>query len=367
MITKIIKKMKKSDYKPGILLGISLFLISFALSAQGVIKEFHKEYTAGVNTTLDISNRYGDVVIQSWDKDQVVIDVKVTVELPNREKAEKLLSYIDVEFSEVENLISAKTVIDDKFNFSGWSGDSKKFTIDYNVKMPVAASLTLANKYGNTEINELKGYVSLNIKYGNLTAGILSRGNIKPLSNLNLAYGKGTIDEAGWLDITVRYCSSMRVTKSQALLLDSKYSKLSLGESSSVVGESKYDNIRIERINNLVLENGYTETNIAELTKKLDYNGSYGSFSVDNVPAGFESINVETHYMGVRIGIEESANYQLNAKVTYGGLKYNENNFKNQRRIVENNSSEVSGIVGKEESPSAKVKITSSYGSVKLY
>ena len=368
MIIKIIQKMKKSDYKPGMLLFISLLLVPFTISAQEVTKEFHKEYTAGANTTLEISNRYGDVVIRSWDKDQVVIDVKVTVELPDKERARKLLGYIDVRFSEGENLISAKTVIDDKFHFTGWGGESRKFSIDYNVKMPVGTALTLANRYGNTDIDELHGLVNLDIKYGNLIAGKLTRGNVKPLSRLNLAYGrKATIDEAGWLDLTVRYCGSMGITKSQALLLDSKYSKLFLGETSSVVGESKYDNIRIENINNLVLENGYTDVNIGVLTKKLNYNGSYCSFSIERIPAGFESLDVETHYTGVRLGIEESANYKLDAKVSYGGLKYNEDNFKNQRRIIENNSNEVSGTVGKEESPSARVNVIASYGSVKLY
>ena len=43
------------------------------------------------------------LIIKSWDKDQVVIDVKVTVEMPNREKAEKLIDYIDVQFSESGN------------------------------------------------------------------------------------------------------------------------------------------------------------------------------------------------------------------------------------------------------------------------
>ena len=158
----------------------------------------------------------------------------------------------------------------------------------------------------------------------------------------------------------------MDIAKSQAILLDSKYSKIILGETSSIVGESKYDNIKIENIKNLVLENGYTEVNIGELTKKLNYSGSYGSFSIDRIPAGFESLDVETHYMGVKLGIEESASYKLDAKVTYGGLKYNEDNFKNQRRIVENNSQEVSGIVGKEENPSSKVNVRASYGTVKL-
>ena len=102
----------------------------------------------------------------------------------------------------------------------------KKFSIDYNIKMPAGTSLTLANKYGNTDIDELHGSVNLDIKYGNITAGKLTRGNVKPLNKLNLAYGKGTIDEAGWLDLTVRYVGSFDIEKSQALLLDSKYSKL---------------------------------------------------------------------------------------------------------------------------------------------
>jgi hypothetical protein len=70
--------------------------------------------------------------------------------------------------------------------------------------------------------------------------------------------------------------------------------------------------------------------------------------------------------MGVNLGIEESASYKLEAKVSYGGLKYNEDGFKNQRRIVENNSTELSGTVGKEENPSSKVNIVASYGTVRL-
>lgn len=356
--------MKKLHYKSGLLAILSLFLITLTVSAQEVSKQFHKEYTAG-SKTLNISNRYGDVTIESWDKDQIIIDVKVTVEMPNKEKAQRLLDLIDVQFNEGTDEISAKTIIDDKFNFTGW-GDSRRFSIDYTIKMPVKTDLTLANKYGNTEIDELHGLMNLDIKYGNITAGKLTRGNIKPLNKLIIAYGKGSIEETGWLDLNERYVGNMEIGKSQAILLDSKYSKLILGETSSIVGESKYDNIKIETINNLVLENGYTEVNIGELTKKLTYNGSYGSFSIERVPEGFEALNVDTRYMGVKLGIEDAASYKLEAKVSYGGLKYNEENFKNHKRIVENNSQEVSGTVGKEENPTSTVNVTASYGTVRL-
>jgi len=360
--------MKKLAYKPGIvLLSAFLLLPNGLLSQNEVSKEYHKEYTAQKGMTLGLDNKYGDIIVLTSKSDQVVIDVKVTVRYPNRDRAEQLLSYIDVHFSEGNDVISAKTVISDKFKFTGWSGENRKFTIDYNVKMPEWLDLTLANKYGNTELEDLYGLVNLNIKYGNLSASKLTRGNVKPLSSLQLAYGKGSIEEAGWMDIEVRYCGNMTIEKSQALLIDSKYSKHNYEETSSIVADSKYDNISVENIKNFIIETGYSDIKIGTLTKKFKFDGSYSGLYIERVPAGFESIEVSSRYTGVKIGIDESASYNLDGKVSYGGLKFNEDNFKYKRRIVENNKTETEGIVGPDDSPSAKVWVESSYGTVKLY
>ncbi len=363
----ILQKMKTSIYKSGLLLASALVLFSAAALAQEVSKEYHKEYTTTADASLNISNKYGDVVIHSWDKDQVVIDIKVTIELPNRERAEKLLSYIDVRFEEEGAAISASTIIDEKFNFSGWGGQSRRFSIDYTVSMPVKMDLAVSNRYGDTDLEQLSGLVRLDIKYGNLTASSLGRGNVKPLSYLNIAYGKADINSVGWLDITSRYSGSLSINNSQALLLDSKYSTIKLGETSSIVGESKYDNIRIDRINNLVLDGGYADIVIGTLEKKLRFEGGYGSFTVDQIPAGFESLEINSKYIGVNLGIEDNASYDLDAKLSYGDLKFDDENFRYKRQIIENTSKEVSGSVGKEPSPGSKVIINSSYGSVKLY
>jgi hypothetical protein len=325
MKIKTRQKMKRQIYKSGFLLIFSLFLASAVTIAQEVSKKFHQEYKAGPNTTLDISNKYGDVIVETSDQNQITIDVKVTVELPSRDRAEKLLSYIDVQFSEDGDLIKAKTIIDDKFNFSGWGGGLKRFSIDYNVKMPSNINFNLSNRYGNSELEEIKGLAKLDIKYGDLTADNLDRGNDKPWNFLSLAYGKAQIESAGWLDVSVRYSGSFMIQKCQALLLDSKYSKIQIGEVSS------------------------------------------GSLNVDKIPSGFEMLETDTRYIGVKLAIDSDASYELDAKLSYGDLKFDENNFQHQRRIVENNSSETAGIVGKESSPSSKVTVRASYGSVRLY
>jgi len=359
--------MKAPIYKSGLLLVFSVLFSSTALVAQEVTKEFHKEYTADPNTTLDISNKYGKVVVETNDQNRITIDVKVTVEMPSRDRAEKLISYIDVQFSEDNNLIKAKTVIDDKFNFTGWGSSSKRFSIDYKVIMPSKINFTLVNRYGNSELGPIHGLVKLDIKYGNLTAYNLSRGNEKPMNYISLAYGKAEIESAGWLDVTLRYCGSFVINAGKAMLLDSKYSKIEIEDISSVVGESKYDKIQIEKINNLVLDAGYSDIDIGELTKTLKFEGGYGNLAVENIPKDFESVETDSKYIGVKLGINSDANYLLEARLSYGDLKFDESNFQHQRRIVENNSSETSGIMGKESSPSSKVKIQSSYGSVRLY
>jgi hypothetical protein len=365
MKIKTLQEMKKSVYNTGLLLLLPILLLTASAAAQEVTKEYNEKYSAGASTTLQINNRYGDVLIDSWNQNEVVIDVKVTVELPNRDRAQKLLDYINVEFSQDGDVITAKTVIDDKFSFSGWGGN-KKFSIDYKVKMPVRASLTLTNRYGNSELDELQGLAQFDIKYGNINIGKLTRGNEKPLNRLILSYGKGSVDEAGWLDLVIRYTGDVNITKSRAILLDSRYSKLRIGETSSLVGESKYDNIQIGTISNLVLENGYTDTKIETLTNKLEYEGSYGNFTVSYIPAGFESIDVNTRYMGVNLGIDKGANYNLEAKVSYGDLRYDEDNFVNKRRIIQNTSKEIAGVVGTNDSPRANVNVSSSYGTVRL-
>lgn len=360
------KKMKRLIYKSGSILLSAFLLSAGTLVSQEVSKDYHKEFSAGPNSTLDVNNRYGDVLIETWDQNKIVIDVKVTVILPSRERAEKLMSYIDVLFDQKGDIVSAKTVIDDRFTFSGWGSPSRRFSINYKIWMPQKANLVLANRYGNTDLADLSGLLRIDIKYGNLVADNFTRGDEKPVNSLNLAYGKAEIKSAGWLDITARYSGGIDLYKSQAVLLDSRYSKIRFGELSSLVADTKYDNIRIDKINNLVLNGGYDDIVVGTLNRKLKVEGSYGSLTVEQIPKGFESVEIDTRYIGVRLGIDTNASYELNSNLSYGSLKYDESNLKVKKRIIQNNSTEIAGIIGSENSPASKVTISSSYGTIRL-
>ena len=90
MKIKIVLKMKKQIInQDAILLAILFISAAHFASAEEVTKEFHKEYTAQKGSKLDLNNRYGDIVVQTSETDQVVINVKVTVELPKQGKSRK--------------------------------------------------------------------------------------------------------------------------------------------------------------------------------------------------------------------------------------------------------------------------------------
>lgn len=357
--------MKRSGCKTVISLLVVqfIFLLSFSANAEEVDKKFSKEFSVEGKDLLMISNRYGEVIVQNWDQNKVVVEVLVTVKYPSLDKAEKYLSMIDIEFSDNDNTIGAVTNLDRNFSFKG--GNDRNFSIDYLVKMPTDFNIKLANKYGNVEISELSGHVQIAVKYGSLYIGELSRGKEKPLNSISLSYGKAEIAKSGWTELTLRYADRVNIGVAKALLMDSKYSKIYIDEVSTIVSETKYDHIEAIEITNLVAEGGYTGFEIGTLKGKLDITTGYGSIKVDRITSGFEEVDIQAKYCKVSLDIDEDASYVLNLSQHYGSLSFNEDKAEIIKRIYDDNDKTIEANIGSGQS-SSSVSVKSSYGSVRV-
>lgn len=329
-------------------------------------KKYHEEYAANKNTKLSVENKYGNVTVKNWNENRVVIDVTVTVESGDKAKAEKILNYINVEFNHTGDEISAITKLDDKFNSSSVfdSGDKKRISIDYTLNIPTDLTISLVNKYGDVVINELTGLSDITIKYGNLKAGKILRKDIKPLSQVTLAYANGIIDECNWLKTDLKY-SKLTIGKCQALVAVSKYSKVNIEESSSIVSEAKYDTYEIGNLSNFVGTGAYCTYRFGEVSHKLNLSIRYSDCKVTRVPNDFESIDIKTAYGGIKIGIDPGASYRLTGKADFAKIVYPDQNAK-VSRISENTSMSVNGLIGKDEHTKSTVKIDTDFGNVSL-
>lgn len=360
--------MKTRTFEKGLFVFLLFSLtLSFAVAQTAELKkDYHEEYTTTDNTSFILVNKYGNVDLKDWDQDKITIDVLVTVEHSNETTAEKMLEYINVEFKQVGDEITAKTVFDERFSKMNWSRgkNGKKFSIDYTVNMPKDLKVNLSNKYGDTFISELTGEASIDVKYGNLKANKILRGDEKPLSKVVLKYGKGSIEEAGWLKMDVKYCHKFEIGKVKALMVMSGYSKVYIGNASSIVVDSKYDSYIVGEVNNFVSEGGYTDYKFEKVNKKLILGNKYGNCEVITIPSGFEKIEIDSKYGTVKLGIDSDASYKLNGEAGYGKITFP--SAGRVSKISSSNSFTVEGVVGTDPNPTATVKILTKYGSVHL-
>ena len=356
--------MKKQTFRSALLISVFLGLAGPWAHATELTKEFHEEYKADASTVLTLMNKYGNIDVQNWENPRIKIDVVVTVKHSNPERAEKMLSYINVAFSSSGNSVKAETQIDEKFSRSSNWSNGNDFEINYTVQMPAKINLDLFNKYGHVIIDEVDGLANIDLKYGKLTVNKLGRGDEKPLNTVNLAYANGSsITECSWLKANIKY-SGLDIEKAKAIVAYTSYMKLNVGEVSSVVIEGKYDGYTFGNLANLVLNTSYSSVKINELSEKLEVQSRYTNVNVESVPAGFDEISIDSKYGTFRIGIDENASYKLDGEASYAKIYYHDTG--KVSKIQENTSMKVNGNVGTQANPTAEVKVLTRYGNVKL-
>lgn len=351
------------------LLSVLVLITITAIAVNGqdrVAKTYQKDFALTESSNIYLENRFGQMNIENWEKNSISITIEIKLDYPEGDKATRLLNAINIEFAQTGNDISAITKIEEEF-MRKWNrnfdSDSKDFSIDWEVKMPKQASITLVNKYGDIFVNELTGKSKIELRYGNLKAYKLMKDNKDPLSSLEIAYGNATIDEVNWFKADIKY-GKLNIVKAKALVLVSRYSKIAVDQVSSIVSESKYDAYSIGTITNFVGEGGYSNYRIDELTKKFDLNVKYGDVKIEKVPSGFESIKFEGGYSSIYAGIDPAASYYLTGQAAYGNIKFNTTNRIN--RIESPTRIEVDGIIGNDQNTKSKVEITVKYGNARL-
>lgn len=299
-------------------------------------KTISKSYTVNSKDKLDISNQFGKVIVNTWDKNTIKVDVLIVANEATEGRAQELLNGVSVTESRQGNLISFKTTIERKSANSWWArmggddDDRKGVQINYTVYMPAKNPLSVTNKYGSTNLPRLDGPVSINNSYGSLSA----RGLNNPANQVKVTYGSARIEDFTAGNINVSY-GSLSIEKAGRLNADVNKGGIKIGSlSGGGVLESKYGSVRIDE-----LEKGI---------KDLAINASYG---------------------GVSLGINDGVDFGFDVTVSYGGFNYSDSRLNLTSSSDDddngwNSTKNYKGQYGK-ASPS-KIIIKTQYGGVKF-
>ena len=358
-----------------IILGMLCSVSLFARSEKEFIRSIEKEFDLLSDGSVEISNRYGNVDIETWTENKVKIVVTIKVDTKNEDRAEDLFDKIDINFSNTSASVKAVTEIETIKSkwFKLWD-DDKDLQINYAVQMPASAELTLANKYGDIYVAELGGRADVTLKYGNLRMDGAG-GNV----NLTMGYSKGSLTHMKDGDLNLSY-STLRLGTGEDLRVSSKYATLEVESAGDIRSESRYDHYRIDAVNNfrnfgkyddiiigeagsVEIETKYSDVNVDDLSNSAEFDGKYGGLKISNVRNGFSNIDVVGNYTGIKINIDDSASYSLDAYAKYAGIRHAD--LEITREIRKNSETTLVGY-RHSDSSSSRIKANVNYGSLTI-
>jgi len=338
---------------------ILLLLAPFFVFGQTTkSKEIKKHYNVSANGNLSIDGKYSDVHIETWDKNEVDLIVKIEVTNRSEAKAQQYLNKITIDIDDASaNNLSIKTMIEGSIN----SNDrDEKIDIKYQVKVPVSLNMKLKNSYANMYLQDASGEIGINVSYGNVKMGKISG----PI-NFNLSYGNGEVEEVKNGNIVVRY-SNLEIGNTGNVNVSNNYSNIDFGNSNDIDLSNKYGNLTWRVLKNLKGYSKYGNVKVAKLNESLIFDVMYGGgIKVGWISKDFSLIDVESSYATVSLQFEPGMSAMLDAEMKYCDLKNYDIEFDHSYIDESGSMKYYKGKMGN-GAYASKIKIASQYGTVKL-
>ena len=196
------------------ILVLSAPVTAFAQRDQDVRRQklINKSYDVTTDDKLSIDNQFGNVVVSTWDKPQITVDIEVSARAASDGRAQDIMNKIDVQDSRDGHDIRFKTNVDEIHNGNEKNKhneeNDRSFYIDYVVHMPTANGLSIENSFGKTEVPALTGPVSLVSKFGSLNAGKLDN-----VDQIDVEFGKAYLTEVNSGRVAFKFDKEVRVGK----------------------------------------------------------------------------------------------------------------------------------------------------------
>lgn len=299
-------------------------------------RKLSEAYPVASGDKLFLSNKFGEIKVSTWAKNEVSVEVGISTWSNNASAAQRRVQEISISHSKSGNLVKFQT------NFSQDGGRfNGGMEINYTVNMPASLALEIDHKFGSVYLGALNGPINLNLEFGHLSAGKLA-GN----AQISVKHGSGTVEEIATGAVSTAFCKFMDVKKVGKADFDDKHGKLA-----------------IESGQELTVKSAYSGFEIGHVEKSIAVTSSYGSMTIGSVAPGFKFIQAKSAYGSCNINLMEAPNFDFSVNVAYGSFKNSLSNVKIHTSIEKNTSAEYGGARG---SGGGTVQITSSYGSVKF-
>lgn len=339
-------------------------LLPVAIWGQYATKTIERQYPLPAKGTFELNNRFGDVTIESWDKQQVDIKVVVKVYGNDDEVREDQLENIYPVFEANSDRVAVKTVIEKEKNKSWWKlldffqNNNDRFQIDYWVKLPSSAKLNTKNSYGATFIDRHDGPTTIACSYGNLSVNALRNANNK----IVIKYSDDSEIEFLNGGTVIADYSDLQIDQARTIELDADYSKTKIEAINSLSFSIDYGKLEVGKVALLEGDADYVGIRIDELSKRCTVDLDYGAFKIYTLLPSTEEVELNADYAGLSLGIDPNWGFEFEVTTEYASLK-SDLDLNYRKKIIEQEDHYYQGTYN---GGGGKLNIQSDYGAVKL-
>jgi hypothetical protein len=319
-------------------------------------KKLSKSYKVNASQQLVVENKFGKVHINTWDKNEITVEVTMIGRANSPEKAQEVLDLIDVKVNEEGNAISFRTEIG-KMNNNKNNG-KKGFEINYTVNMPRNNSLQVKNSFGDVYLASFNGKANVEVSYGSLKADKLNSAD----TNVKVSFGSGHIGYVKGGNVEISY-GDLDMESTGNINLTSGFSKVKVEQTKDMVLKAKYGGVRIGSANSLEGSAGFSEFRIERVMEKIDMKVQYcNDFEIKEIDKSFKLINLDGGFSSIDLNFARNINFDFDVNLQFADLDTDGELTKFSLVEKKSNSKLYKGTFGKPGG--GNIKIVSRYGNV---
>jgi len=340
---------------------LMLLIISsgYNLNAQQeVSKTIHKSFEFTNAGKLKLKNKYGNIIINGWNQNEIQITIDILVTKKEKADAKDLLERIQPLITSSDNFIKVFSNIEEKSSsfFSRildrtnpFDFDKGNIQINYTINLPTNSEIEITNKFGDIIINEWNGKLKTVLEHGDiwinndLTNAIIKMkfGNLRAKSIIysNIELKNSELDLETSKDLKIKSSgSTIHMNTISNLEIYSNKDKIIIKDLQRIQGELKFSNMTLENIQ----EDIHLSMNVAD-------------FYVNKILKNNPNIIIKQKSSELNINIT-NLNFDFSASLEQGLLRIPKS-FKNIKNNVIDNKKRLRNVTGTYGTSNLKGKI----------
>ncbi|MEO0570304.1 MAG: hypothetical protein AAF039_01280 [Bacteroidota bacterium] len=293
-------------YRTFLWTALLLLPVHASIAQERVSKTVERSFPLSNSGELMLENKYGNITVTGWDKDEVSVRIDIKVKHRKYDTAKELLGRINPEIKSSSGYVSVISEISNKN--TGWFADffnrtnpidvdRSRVQIDYEVFLPKKATLKVTNRFGDLILENWTGELNTLIEHGDLWIN-----EDLGKADIILKFGKVKARNLNYASINLKN-GELDMADAKSLRLNSSGTEMTLGKVTSLEVYSNKDGIAIQEAGTIYGNLKFTTLQLEQLSQDVDLTLKIADLQVRQIMNPVTEITIEQESSDINLTV----------------------------------------------------------------